>query len=225
MSPKPGKAQNLKSFISVVVILVPGLSFGALGKSVEMGLAVAAGAIAAAFINIDKFEHFKGAGFEAQMKKAVEEAYATIENLREITKPLIVSMVGMLTHANRWSGMEQDQKHKLMDDFERISKALSLNDKELDSVIEIFHRYHTWDHFSVFITALSKENNISKESIKELEQLRDYKTSNFPSKEDIISLLGVPLDDLNLGINEVLEDYLYYRNNHKLRREEALSKF
>lgn len=39
----------------------------------QMGLAIVAGAIAAAFINIDKFKSFKGAGFEAELQKVVEE--------------------------------------------------------------------------------------------------------------------------------------------------------
>ena len=59
--------------------------------TVQMGLAIVAGAIAVAFINIDKFKSFKGAGFEAELQKVVEEAYATMETLRSMSKPIILT--------------------------------------------------------------------------------------------------------------------------------------
>lgn len=75
----------VKNLISFIVIVVPSLYFGYLGKTVEMGLAIVSGAIAAAFLNIDKFSRFKGAGFEAEMRQAVkEEFYATIDQLKQI---------------------------------------------------------------------------------------------------------------------------------------------
>ncbi|WP_417684989.1 hypothetical protein [Pseudidiomarina gelatinasegens] len=37
----------------------------------EMGMAILAGAIGLAFVNIDKISKFKGAGFEAEMCKTV----------------------------------------------------------------------------------------------------------------------------------------------------------
>lgn len=58
--------------------------FGLMGKPAEMGLIIVAGAIGLAFLNTDKIQRFKGAGFEAEMKKAVEDANATIEQLRNV---------------------------------------------------------------------------------------------------------------------------------------------
>lgn len=43
------------------------LLFGALGRSVEMGLAIVAGALALAFSEIERFRRIKGAGFEAEL--------------------------------------------------------------------------------------------------------------------------------------------------------------
>jgi hypothetical protein len=64
-----------------------------IGKPIEMGIAVVAGAVAAAFINIDKIQQFKGAGFDAEMKKVVEETHATVEILKKLGKPLIISIL------------------------------------------------------------------------------------------------------------------------------------
>lgn len=50
--------------ISVILVVGPALIFGMFGRPAEMGLAVVAGAIAAAIINIDRIQRFKGDGFE-----------------------------------------------------------------------------------------------------------------------------------------------------------------
>jgi hypothetical protein len=58
-----------RPLLSLLVIIAPGFYFGLVGKSAEMGLAIVAGAISAAFLNIDRIQRFKGAGFEAEMRE------------------------------------------------------------------------------------------------------------------------------------------------------------
>ncbi|MDD3049446.1 MAG: hypothetical protein PHQ89_05730 [Bacilli bacterium] len=53
----------LKIITSVFVIIIPTVCFGIKGQPTEMGIMVVAGSIAAAFINIDKIQKVKGAGF------------------------------------------------------------------------------------------------------------------------------------------------------------------
>lgn len=47
-----------------------------MSRPVEMGLAIVAGSIALAFSHIDKIRKFKGAGFEAEMRDALESMVA-----------------------------------------------------------------------------------------------------------------------------------------------------
>jgi hypothetical protein len=62
-----------------------------------MGLAIAAGALTVMFINLDKFQSFSAAGVQAELKKTVEQAYATIEQIKEIITPFIWSSITNLT--------------------------------------------------------------------------------------------------------------------------------
>ena len=124
---------NLKNNIVIIIIILPAIYFGYIGKSTKMGLA-----IVAAFINIDKIQRFKGAGFEAEMRKMVEEGYATIENLKELGKPIIKALFVNITHFNNIGSMALHKKHEVLDDLKQILKRLFLKDKELMEIISVF---------------------------------------------------------------------------------------
>ncbi|MCU8356817.1 hypothetical protein M2G48_20800 [Vibrio vulnificus] len=77
------------NIVGFVFMLVSVFLFGLKGMTAEMGIAVAASCVFLAFANLDKFTKFKGAGFEAELREAVSEANATINELKELAKPLI----------------------------------------------------------------------------------------------------------------------------------------
>jgi hypothetical protein len=64
--------KKLLEFSSLSLVLCFSLVFGFLGKPNEMALAIVAGAMAFALINLDKFSKIKGAGFEAELRDKIE---------------------------------------------------------------------------------------------------------------------------------------------------------
>ncbi|CAF1850276.1 hypothetical protein [Bacillus subtilis] len=93
----------MKTCFSLILIMVPTLIFGFMGKPTEMGIAALTGAVASAFINLEKFSSFKGAGFEAELRKVenvVSEAYATLNNLKQVAKPLLEVSLQTLFYSN-----------------------------------------------------------------------------------------------------------------------------
>lgn len=60
------------------------LLFGALGRPVEMGLAIVAGALALTFSDIERFRRIKGAGFEAELW---DQIVAVVEKETESPPP------------------------------------------------------------------------------------------------------------------------------------------
>ncbi|MGE5588603.1 MAG: hypothetical protein ACM3ZO_10400 [Clostridia bacterium] len=187
-----------------------------------MGLAIVAGAIAAAFLNLDRIEHFKGAGFEAEMKRVVEKAYATIENLKDLARPLILSTLDILTSSGRWGGMDLHQKHELAKGLERVARSLTLHDKDLESARETFYRYHVWDHYTEFTNAVSKEKDVDDSVKNRLAALRNYESLDYPSKELIVRTLGYAAEAVSPETKETLADYLYYLKERHLRRNASL---
>lgn len=213
-----------KPLISVILVLVPPLVFGFLGKPTEMGIAMVAGSIAAFFINIDQFQRFKVGSFQAEMKRAVEEAYASIEEVRKLGRVLIEVALRTLTMANRYDGMDAHQKHALRDDLKRMADELRLeNDQSLREVDEQFCRYFAWDLFGCFAGQVRQDVGIPTEVCERLSQMRDYSSTDFPGRDRIEAVLGEHFTRLSSETLELLEAYLYYRDNRQLRRPEALS--
>jgi len=65
--------------VSYVVILGGSMILGLIGRPVEMGLAIVAGAIVLSFANLEKFSRIKGAGFEADLR-LMEQIAGIVEN-------------------------------------------------------------------------------------------------------------------------------------------------
>ena len=65
--------------VGFFIIIVPLTLLGIWAKKTGMWLIVVGGATVLIFANIDKIQRFKIAGIEAEMRKAVQEANATIE--------------------------------------------------------------------------------------------------------------------------------------------------
>lgn len=216
-----------KHLLSIILIMIPALFFGNEGKSVEMGLAIIAGGICTAFLNMDKVKRFKGAGFEAEMKaevqKAVDEAYATIEQLRNLGKPLITAIIKIVVYNGRIGGLSNPEKHKLLEELNNISKSIIIGkNQEIIDTVKTFYRFITWDYYSAFIYELRRdfsEDHSFSTVYDQLQALYEFYTTDYPSKDQIITILGDYSSKLKPNANELLEDYIYYNNHQSLRRE------
>jgi len=75
--------QVQKSVVLVVAFCFC-IYFGLQSMPVEMGEMIVTGSIFLAFLNLEKFEKFRGAGFEAKLKTTVEEAKVTQADLEKV---------------------------------------------------------------------------------------------------------------------------------------------
>lgn len=217
-------SRTFKHLLTILLIMGPTFYFGYIGRPTEMGIALISGSIATCFLNLDKFVRFKGAGFEAELQKAVEQAYATIEELKLIGKPLIVSIITILRYHDKLGNMAADQEHKFFYQLIEISNLLSLKeDNEIKSCRELFIRDHNWDHYYMFTNMLSREKIEGVEEIvKKLSSLEERSSINFPTKEKIEEIINPIKGEISKAVLEYLEDYDYYCKNQKLRRKESL---
>lgn len=88
--------------------MVPATIFGILDKPLVMTAMLFASFVSVVFINLDKFESFRAGEIEAQMRKVeevIEEAHATIDQLKEMTTPLLDYSLANIVSDNRMTGV------------------------------------------------------------------------------------------------------------------------
>lgn len=184
-----------------------------------MGLFIVACAIALAFANIDKVQRFKGAGFEAEMKKAVEEAYATTESLKKLAKPLILSTLSNLIFAGRWGGMGKERQHQLKGEMEQLAKEIDVFDADIESESEKYFAWNAIDIVSDLVSAVQKTDPPLEEDVKESILLMINRDSDkYPQIEELKGALSSLSEAQNQVVEPFIEDYEYYLMNRTIRR-------
>jgi len=180
-----------------------------------MFLAVGAISVALCFANIDKFTRFKGPGIEADLRTAVNEAYAAIEQLKELGLSLSSQIVDELS-----LGILQyyDLKYKLerVAKIEETLKKLGASKKEIEEACSAIYLRVTHDHMTKVLDCLLRSNP-GKESL--IKGLRIEETYYWDK-----SKLEKFIKDNDLKKSEEAEEWIrdldYFLKNKKLKREE-----
>lgn len=129
---------SLLSNISAIVLLVISPALGFMDKSVEMGLAIVAGAIGLAFSNIDKICSFEGAGFKAEMWKkmetVVEKETETDQDLEIIKSVSLYSASDIDADENKILEVLNNQKYTWRT-LSGIRKATDVSEGKVEKII------------------------------------------------------------------------------------------
>jgi hypothetical protein len=148
----------------VALVIVPVLLAVFRGPK-EMAIAAGAIGVALFFANIDKFSRFKGGGIEAELRTAVGEAYAAIEQLKELGISLSSPIVDELAISGRMLQFIH-LKYKL----ERVAKIadtlrrLGASPAEIEEVCSTLYQRVTSDHIRGVLRSL-REANPEKEPL------------------------------------------------------------
>jgi len=205
---------NQKLIIALVVIPI---LFGIFRSPKEMGIAVTAIVLALFFSNIDKFSRFKGAGIEADLKTVVDEAYAAIEQLKELGLSLSGPIVDEMAVSGR---MLQyiPLKHKL-ERVEKIAdtlKKLGALPGEIEEACSTIYERVTNDHTRRILHSLL-DSNPGKETL--FEGVKDGKMDDW-DKEKIVNFINEHRLNKGEDADEGFLDLEYFLKNRKLRRED-----
>jgi len=198
--------------------------FGFIGKAAEMGVIIVACSLALCFANLHRIESFKGAGFEARMRKVVEDAYATLEVLQNLARPLLRTNIASVTHSHRWSGSDREREHELLAELKVLIDSLELtSDPEIDYMIRDFYNHYAADHIR-FVMEVLRIAGVENEAVARsvLPYLVRSETYTPPSGEMLRSALsGLTAPQLHL-LEPFIQDYEHYIRTHTFRRDDAL---
>jgi hypothetical protein len=205
---------NQKLIIALVVIPI---LLGIFRSPKEMGIAVAAIGLALFFSNIDKFSRFKGAGFEAELKTAVNEAYAAIEQLKDLGLSLSGPIIDELAISGRMLQYIH-LKYKL----ERVAKIaatlrkLGASQEEIEEVCSTIYERVANDHIRGILHSLKSSNPGKKELF---EGINDGKMDEWDKGK-----IETFIKEHNLNKSKDTEEWFldldYFLKQRKLRRED-----
>tara|TARA_R100001163_G_C5052552_1_gene189195 strand:- start:1006 stop:1692 length:687 start_codon:yes stop_codon:yes gene_type:complete len=206
---------------ALITVVLPGI-FGFMEKPTEMGIAVVACAIALSFLNLDKIQRFKGAGFEAEMKKAVDEANATVKQLRIVALTSVEAALTTLMSSSFLGGTNLDTKIKLHDQLINSLKEIGISDVDINKSCERWHRgvgliFHRGIRKSIEKDKFSSEAEYKK-VISEYNNIPSFHSDwSGPSSEELRDFIN---EKAHMGpeTEELLKDYEHYEKTKTFRR-------
>lgn len=217
---------GLASIIMVSLAMVLGL----LGKPTEMGLIIAACSISIAFLNLDRIQKFKGAGFEAEMRQAVEEAHATVEQLRTLAATSTESTLTTLMSGNFFDGTTLANRLDIHDKLVGCLHQLGVPVKQIEEARHMWKNgvgviYHRGiRHLLEGRTEISHVNMQAEPArlaaSKEFQELLRFEKWEAPSAQTIRSFIqgkGFMTD----AISELLSDYEHFERSGNLKRRDV----
>lgn len=213
-----------------LLMLIFAMVLGLLGKPTEMGLIVVAGSISIAFLNIDRIQRFKGAGFEAEMKQAVQEAHATLEQLRALAAASAESTLTTLMAGNFFDGTTLSTRLDLHDRLVRSLEEIGVPRPQINEADRmwksgigvIYHRgvrncLEGRSHPSRVNFDASAE---ALELSKQLQNLLHFETWSAPSSNQIRTLIEQN-HLMTTAVDELLRDYSHFEKTGCINRREV----
>lgn len=207
----------MKNYFAVAYTAICPLIFGFLGKPTEMGLSAVTGCLLLAFLNLEKFESFKGAGFEAKLKQAVVDAYATIEKLQKLAASLAEPIVMSITMENRlMQYISMQGKILQIKEIEDSLLKIGVSEEDAKKATSFFFDVIKDDHIKRILYQIPKEEGAPenfKESAKGLQESR-------PDEFDIHDFIRGSQWTPNGETAQLLSDLEYFQTKRKFRRIE-----
>jgi hypothetical protein len=174
--------------------------------------------------NSDRIAKIKASatGFEAETRAIINEARATIEELRAIAKIAVRANLSLVMRGNRWGGFSQDEKEEVR----RLSLAaltqIGVPAPEQEEMFLEWHSVVRYDH----VYFLLGRHTVPKQVIGNVElhtewgALRNVSFDRVPTADTVDAFLRKAgmLDDER---KELLEDYRFYEANRRHRRPEV----
>lgn len=161
-------------------------------------------------------------GFEAETRAVIDEAKATIEQLRIVGKIAVQANLSLVMRAGRWGGFSCDERERIRQVSLRALDQLAVSRGEQDEIFDEWHMVTRFDYAQWLLDhpVVHQKIGASDGIKKEWSALRGGGFENIPPSRTIELLLqnsGVVEDD----VMQLLEDYRHYEIHKQHRRPEV----
>lgn len=173
--------------------------------------------------NSDRIAKVKASmtGIEAETRAVIDEARATIEQVRLVGKLAAQANLTHITWANRWGGMSYEDKERTRLQSIDALRQLGATDADIDEALRDWHMITRFDyaHFVLAGGGSTVPENVMKDAalMEEWRALRGGGVEKIPSPDALrVFLEKAGLFDETRA--ELLEDYRFYVINKTHRR-------
>lgn len=202
----------MKNILTVLLIMVPVIMFGLLEKPVEMGISLLAGFVCAALINLDRFNSFKAGELEANIRHAeevIDEANATIDQLKKMTEPLMNYLLAHIVRGDRIIGVNASDKEALYISLKENSRQFDLESQYNQELLEEA-KYKVIETY-LFEIELKSEvavNDWNKaEPIRDFIRKYEYKKNDYPPVSALREFFVNHRDLYNDSVEDSIKEY------------------
>ncbi len=215
--------------ISFSLLFIFTLLFGILGKTKQMYAAIIACAIGMAFSQLDKIDFFKIVGFEAKMKKYVEET--TIKNMQKMSISIAECVMDLIIADGRaGGGLRWSEQKKMFDNLIERLKELGLNQEQITQIKErsLWNKLLLMDHIHMMLN----KNFLNKIPGGQYGEIRDRIYKNLFNHKTYIAADGNEFRKLfkeyNLltpEVEESIKDLEFFQAHKEFRRPQVWNEY
>jgi len=190
--------------ILLIVPVIVSINFGEVSASISL-IAIS---FAIVFWNLEKFSKFKGAGFEAELRIAVDKTYAAIEEVKKLAISLSSPVASLLAIKNAFQYLKLKEKLIYVKEIEASLRELNIDEKEINKATSILYDRVKDDHLRKILWSM---NNKLEETDKIFKSYEDI----VPSDWDIDKIVKKS-SELNIDVNEEIKEYNYFIKTKEL---------
>lgn len=210
--------------ITGVVAAIAAVVVGVLGMPDVMivSLILAMALLVAA--NSDRIARFKAGmgGIEAETRAVIDEARATIEQLRQVGKIAVQASLSLVMRSGRLGGFSDDEKEEIRRNSEAVLNEIGVTASEREDIFRDWHRVTCFDYTHFLLGRNQTPNELQEKPALQAEwdALRRGGFANVPNADAVAAFL-TKAGMINAARAELLEDYRFYEREKRHRRPEV----
>ena len=201
--------KRIISFLFILLMIGISVSLAYLDKEAAAGLTIIAFSFGLVFLNLDRFKKFKGAGFEAEIREVVTEAYAAIDELRKVAINVSKPAVSLLAVSGPFQYLPLSSKLEYARNISGTLSDLNVSAETIENVVSSLYERVEGDHKRRVLVALNNQLSTEDKIFNNYDDLNEEDWS----VEKIVELSNTKEVDVS---NEIA-DFHHFISNKTLR--------
>lgn len=177
------------------------------------------------FANLDKISEIEWLGGKAKTREVVNEARATIDQIRKLAVVFAENIITGVVTSGRWGGSGAETHERVRKDIIAILRELGVDEIGIKNAQATFVKYIAFDHVHHILDHAppTPEKSEFIDRWNDLMQRSSFGSEMPPPDE--IERFFIDCGNLDEKTKESINDYRYFLEHHEFRNLERFNKF